>query len=176
MFQRLQKIVAFIFIIFSSIKLLRGNNIPGAKLIFYSIIFTFIGTVISVFYALVLNIEENIIIEAAAHNRRFDEIFFVDLPNKKVRKEIFTIHLQKRKREPDKFDLDALAKSSDGYSGSEIEQAIVSALHEAYANKCSMSTEIIVSALKNSPPITVTLAENIEYLRKWADGRCVPAD
>ena len=57
-------IVAFIFIIFSSIKLLRGNNIPGAKLIFYSIIFTFIGTVISVFYALVLNIEENIIIEA----------------------------------------------------------------------------------------------------------------
>jgi AAA+ superfamily predicted ATPase len=107
---------------------------------------------------------------------RFDEIFFVDLPNKKVRKEIFIIHLQKRKRDPDKFNLEALAKSSEGYSGSEIEQAVVSALHDAYANKCSMSTDIIISALKNSPPISVTLAESVEYLRKWADGRCVPAD
>jgi SpoVK/Ycf46/Vps4 family AAA+-type ATPase len=107
---------------------------------------------------------------------RFDEIFFVDLPNKKVRKEIFTIHLQKHKRDSEKFDLEALAKSSEGYSGSEIEQAIVSALHVAYANKCGMSTDIIISALKDSPPISVTLAESVENLRKWADGRCVPAD
>jgi SpoVK/Ycf46/Vps4 family AAA+-type ATPase len=107
---------------------------------------------------------------------RFDEIFFVDLPNKKVRKEIFAIHLQKRKRDPDKFDLGALAEASKGYSGSEIEQAVVSALHGAYADKSGLSTERIVTALENSPPISVTLAEHVQSLRAWAEGRCVPAD
>jgi len=107
---------------------------------------------------------------------RFDEIFFVDLPNKKVRKEILAIHLQKRKRDPDKFDLGALAEASKGYSGSEIEQAVVSALHEAYSDKAGLSTERILSALKNSPPISVTLAEHVQCLRAWAEGRCVPAD
>ncbi|MGD2094161.1 MAG: AAA family ATPase [Phycisphaerales bacterium] len=107
---------------------------------------------------------------------RFDEIFFVDLPNQDVRKEIFKIHLMKRKRDPKKFDLDALAEASDGYSGSEIEQAVVSALHEVYSEKAGLSTEKILSALRNSPPISVTLAENVQYLRNWAEGRCVSAD
>ncbi len=107
---------------------------------------------------------------------RFDEIFFVDLPKADVRREIFVIHLSKRKRDPSKFDLDALAEASEGYSGAEIEQGIISALHEAYADKSSLSTERILTALKTSPPLSVTLAETVQYMREWAKGRCVPAD
>jgi SpoVK/Ycf46/Vps4 family AAA+-type ATPase len=107
---------------------------------------------------------------------RFDEIFFVDLPKEDVRKEIFAIHLSKRKRDPAKFDLDALAEASEGYSGAEIEQSIISALHEAYADKSSLSTEQIVAALETSPPLSVTLAEKVQDIREWAQGRCVPAD
>jgi len=107
---------------------------------------------------------------------RFDEIFFVDLPRQSVRKEIFAIHLKKRNREPKKFDLGALAEASEGYSGSEIEQAVVSALHEAYADKTGLNTDWILSALRASPPLSVTLAEKVQCLRAWAEGRCVPAD
>jgi SpoVK/Ycf46/Vps4 family AAA+-type ATPase len=107
---------------------------------------------------------------------RFDEIFFVDLPIAATRKEILAIHLRKRNREPEKFDVDELAEASEGYSGSEIEQAIISALHEAYANKRDVDTGLILSALRNSPPLTVTMAESVEALRAWAEGRCVPAD
>jgi len=107
---------------------------------------------------------------------RFDEIFFVDLPSEDVRQEIFAIHLSKRKRDPSKFDLSALARASDGYSGAEIEQAILSALHEAYAAKKGLSTERILRALETSPPLSVTLAEQVQHLRTWAKGRCVPAD
>ena len=107
---------------------------------------------------------------------RFDEIFFIDLPKLAVRKDIFRIHLQKRKRIPEKFDLDVLAKASEGFSGAEIEQAIISALHTAYADKKGLDTDRILSAIKSSPPLSVTLAEEIESLRQWAEGRCVPAD
>jgi len=107
---------------------------------------------------------------------RFDEIFFVDLPNLDVRREIFAIHLKKRKRDPKTFDLGALAEASEGYSGSEIEQAVVSTLHEVYADKTRLDTERILSALGNSPPLSVTLAERVQCLRAWAEGRCVPAD
>jgi SpoVK/Ycf46/Vps4 family AAA+-type ATPase len=107
---------------------------------------------------------------------RFDEIFFVDLPGERVRKEIFGIHLKKRRRDPGQFDLEALAKASKGRSGSEIEQAVVSALHEAYSAKTELDTDRILVALKASPPLSVTMAESVQYLRDWAKGRCVPAD
>ena len=107
---------------------------------------------------------------------RFDEIFFVDLPAPDVRGEIFAIHLKKRMRLPEKFDLDALAGASEGYSGSEIEQAVISALHEAYAEKKGLNTERILKALRTSPPLSATLAESVQSLRAWAGGRCVPAD
>jgi SpoVK/Ycf46/Vps4 family AAA+-type ATPase len=107
---------------------------------------------------------------------RFDEIFFVDLPTEEVRKEIFAIHLRKRDRDPEKLDLDKMAKISDGFSGSEIEQAIISALHEAYASETDLNTSGILSALRTSPPLSVTMAESVECLRFWAEGRCVPAD
>jgi SpoVK/Ycf46/Vps4 family AAA+-type ATPase len=107
---------------------------------------------------------------------RFDEIFFVDLPTPAVREEIFAIHLEKRKRDRGAFDLGELARASDGYSGSEIEQAVISALHEAYADKCELDTNRIVAALRASPPLSATMAEKVQALRQWARGRCVPAD
>jgi len=107
---------------------------------------------------------------------RFDEIFFVDLPKTSVRKQIFSIHLKKRNRDPKQFDLAHLAELSDGYSGSEIEEAVMAALHEAYADKTDLDTEQITAALQNSPPLSVTMSEKIRTLREWAQGRCVPAD
>jgi len=107
---------------------------------------------------------------------RFDEIFFVDLPESDVRKEIFGIHLKKRGREPADFDLEALADTAEGRSGSEIEQAVISALHEAYSNKSKLDTAGIITALQSSPPLSVTMAESVQCLRAWAKNRCVPAD
>jgi hypothetical protein len=107
---------------------------------------------------------------------RFDEIFFVDLPGLEARHAILSVHLKKRKRDPKKFDLDTLAEASEGYSGAEIEQAIVGSLHQAYEKKKELTTEHIRAALKASPPLSVTMAERITELRQWAHGRCVPAD
>jgi hypothetical protein len=107
---------------------------------------------------------------------RFDEIFFVDLPSPAARRQIFEIHLKKRKREPSKFDIASLITVSEGYSGAEIEQAIVSSLHHAFRQNCDVSTDLIRAALEASPPLSVTMAERIADLRSWADGRCVPAE
>jgi len=107
---------------------------------------------------------------------RFDEIFFVDLPGKKTREAIFRIHLNRRGRDPAAFDLPALARASEGYSGAEIEQAVISALHEAFADKTDVTTELIEKVLADSPPLSVTMGERITALRRWADGRCVPAE
>lgn len=107
---------------------------------------------------------------------RFDEIFFVDLPREDVRRQIFAIHLKKRGRDPETFDLDGLAKASDGFSGSEIEQAVIAAMHEAFGHKSKVTTEGIIKVLGDSPPLSVTMAEKVEALRRWASQRCVPAD
>ncbi len=107
---------------------------------------------------------------------RFDEIFFVDLPTPEVRKDIFAIHLRKRNRDPGAFDLDRLAEVSRDYSGSEIEQAVIAALHDAYAQKIDLNTERIVAALQGSPPLSATMAEKVASLRQWAKGRCVIAE
>jgi SpoVK/Ycf46/Vps4 family AAA+-type ATPase len=107
---------------------------------------------------------------------RFDEIFFVDLPAPAARKQIFSIHLKKRGRDPGKFDLEALATASDGFSGAEIEQAIYSALHEAFSAGEELNTKHILDALKESPPLSVTMREKVEELREWSKGRCVCAD
>ncbi len=107
---------------------------------------------------------------------RFDEIFFVNLPSEEVRKEIFSIHLKKRNRDPEKFDLEELSSRSKDYSGAEIEQAILSALHKAYCSQAELVTEDIVNAIENSPPLSVTMKEKVDALLVWAKGRCVPAD
>lgn len=107
---------------------------------------------------------------------RFDEIFFVDLPGADARREILRIHLKKRKRDVDTFDLKRLVELSEGYSGSELEQAVISALHDAFASKGDLNTEMIARAIANSPPLSVTMAERVAELREWAARRCVPAE
>ncbi|MFI4855003.1 MAG: AAA family ATPase [Phycisphaerales bacterium JB065] len=106
---------------------------------------------------------------------RFDEIFFVDLPGPEARRRIFEIHLARRQRDPEQFDLDALVRKSDGYSGAEIEQAVLGALYHAFASSAELTTDSLLQALDGSPPISVTMREKIAALRRWAEGRCVPA-
>lgn len=107
---------------------------------------------------------------------RFDEIFFVDLPGPAARLEILAIHLRNRSRDPTGFDLDALTAASDQRSGAEIEEAIVSALHEAFERNGDIDTESVRKAIEASPPLAVTMRERIDALREWSKGRCVPAD
>ena len=107
---------------------------------------------------------------------RFDEIFFIDLPNLEARTAIISIHLQKRKRDPKNFDVAEIAQAAEGFSGAEIEQAIISALHDAFAAHEELTTRHIVAALKASPPLSVTMSERLAALQAWAAGRCVPAD
>jgi len=107
---------------------------------------------------------------------RFDEIFFVDLPTPENRREIFTIHLQKRGLAPAEFNLEELAKAAEGFSGSEIEQAIVSAMYVAHADGGELAQDILMTELKQTRPLSVVMAEKIGELRRWADGRTVPCD
>jgi hypothetical protein len=107
---------------------------------------------------------------------RFDEIFFVDLPDEEARRQILGIHLSRRGRDPAGFDLAILASACAGFSGAEIEQAIVSGLHESFAAGTQLSTDLLLAAIRSSPPLSVTAAERITALRAWAAGRCVPAD
>ena len=107
---------------------------------------------------------------------RFDEIFFVDLPRPDVRQQIFALHLTQRKLDPTRFDLPALAAASDGFSGAEIEQAIVSALYDAAGNGTALDQAVLVNALKQTRPLSVLMSEQVDALRAWAQGRCVAAD
>jgi ATP-dependent 26S proteasome regulatory subunit len=107
---------------------------------------------------------------------RFDEIFFIDLPALEARRQILSIHIAKRKREPEKFDLDTLAEACQGFSGAEIEQAVISALCQAFAKKQELTSSHIADAIKGSAPLSVTMRERVEALREWATGRCVLAE
>jgi ATP-dependent 26S proteasome regulatory subunit len=103
---------------------------------------------------------------------RFDEIFFVDLPAYEERKEIFAIHLKKRKRDPAKFDLGILGRESAGYSGAEIEQAVIGSLFSAFHDGMrELTTEDLVKTIRESVPLSVTMQEGIERLREWAETR-----
>src|SRR5262249_10810115 len=102
---------------------------------------------------------------------RLDEIFFVDLPSPAERKEIFKIHIQKRKRDAGKFDLDALAAGSAEFSGAEIEEAINSALYDAFYTRQDLMTENIKTSLSQTVPLAKTMDEQISRLRRWAEGR-----
>ncbi|NLW50735.1 MAG: AAA family ATPase [Candidatus Brocadiaceae bacterium] len=102
---------------------------------------------------------------------RFDEVFFVDLPSGSERREIFRIHIEKRKRDPAAFDLDELAGFSEGFSGAEIEESIVSALFDAFYDKKDLSTKAILKCIRETVPLSKTMEEEIARLRRWADGR-----
>jgi MoxR-like ATPase len=107
---------------------------------------------------------------------RFDEIFFVDLPGPEQREQIFSIHLKKRRRDKAKFDMARLVASADGFAGAEIEQAVVSGLYAAFAEKAECTTEHILAAIKTTQPISVVMREQVDRLRAWARDRCVMAD
>jgi SpoVK/Ycf46/Vps4 family AAA+-type ATPase len=102
---------------------------------------------------------------------RFDEIFFVDLPSEPERREIFSIHLGKRKRSAKEFDLDQLARASQGFSGSEIEQCVISAMYDAFESKQPLDTDMLLRSIQETYPISITMREEIEQRRKWAHGR-----
>ena len=106
---------------------------------------------------------------------RFDELFFVDLPNQSERKQIFAIQIAKRKRKPADFDLDQAATAASGYSGAEIDAAIQTAMYAAYSAKKELTTQALLDALKATVPLSTTRAEEIEALRDWARKRAVPA-
>jgi hypothetical protein len=106
---------------------------------------------------------------------RFDELFFVDLPHQAERKQVFSIQLAKRKRNPAEFDLEKIASAAKGYSGAEIEAAVQGALYAAYSDKKQLSTQVLLDALTQTVPLSTTRAEEIAALREWARTRAVPA-
>jgi len=107
---------------------------------------------------------------------RFDEIFFVDLPDHETRRAIFAIHLRKRDLNPDDYNLDMLAQFSDGFTGAEIEQAVVSATYAAAARSETVSVAMVRDALQKTQPLSVIMQEHIEQLRSWAADRAVRAN
>ena len=106
---------------------------------------------------------------------RFDEIFFVDLPNSAERKDIFRIHLGKRRSEISRFDIEQLTKVSDGFSGAEIEQAIIAAMYDAFAQDREFTQLDIIAAIKATLPLSRTMTEQVTALRDWAGQRARPA-
>ena len=106
---------------------------------------------------------------------RFDEIFFVDLPSSAERQDIFRIHLGKRRSDITRFDLEQLTKVSDGFSGAEIEQAIVAAMYDAFAQDREFTQLDIIAAIKATLPLSRTMIEQVTALRDWARQRARPA-
>ena len=107
---------------------------------------------------------------------RFDETFFVDLPGADVRVEVFAVHLARRGFDVAAFDLPVLAIEADGFSGAEIEQAIVAALYAAHAAGAPLSQPMVVESLRDTRPLSVMMREQVDALRSWARERTVPAD
>ncbi|GIV79882.1 AAA family ATPase [Litorilinea aerophila] len=106
---------------------------------------------------------------------RFDEIFFVDLPDIEERREIWKIHLRKRNRDPEQFDLHSLAMASDGLSGAEIEQAVIAGLYEAFDKNRPLETTDLLDVLQETVPLSQMMQEEIDALRAWARQRARPA-
>ncbi|NTX03047.1 AAA family ATPase [Myxococcus sp. CA051A] len=106
---------------------------------------------------------------------RFDEIFFIDLPEQAEREAIFRIHLRRRKREPEGFSTEELATLTEGFSGAEIEQVVVAGLYEAFAEDTELAQRHLVRTIQDTFPLSVTMHDEIRRLRDWARGRTRPA-
>jgi hypothetical protein len=107
---------------------------------------------------------------------RFDELFFVDLPGVSARAEIFRIHLRKRRQDPARFDVAALAAATEGFSGAEVEQVVVSALYAAFASGKAPDDALLRAEIGATKPLSGTMRERIDELRRWAAERTVPAE
>ena len=102
---------------------------------------------------------------------RLDEIFFMDLPSEEERAEIFRIHLSRRNRQPENFDIKAFAGATENFSGAEIEEAIISALYDAFYARRDLTTEDVLETLRKTVPLSKTMDEQLSRLRSWAVGR-----
>ncbi len=111
----------------------------------------------------------------ALRKGRFDEIFFIDLPSYEERREIFAIHIARRGRNPLDFDLDTLARMSENFSGAEIEQAVISALYDAFESNRDLTDADILNALKHTVPLAQTMEHKVNALRNWARTHARPA-
>ena len=105
---------------------------------------------------------------------RLDEVFFVDLPQARERAEIFSIHLRRLRRDPANFEMKALVQASEGFSGAEIEQAIISAMHDSFVDHRELETRDMIAAMEETVPLSRTMRENIATLRAWAADRARP--
>jgi SpoVK/Ycf46/Vps4 family AAA+-type ATPase len=106
---------------------------------------------------------------------RFDQIFFIDLPTRKEREEIFTIHLKNRSNDVTKFNIPQLAQITKGWSGSEIEQVIISGMYEAFNLNRNLIEDDLFAIFGNSVPLATTMEEQIKKIRSWAHNRAVKA-
>jgi ATP-dependent 26S proteasome regulatory subunit len=106
---------------------------------------------------------------------RFDELFFVDLPNTAERRAILALHLSRHKQNAATFDLDNLAAAAQGYSGAELDAAVQTAMYASFAGRNPLTTERVLQALQCTVPLSATRAEEIQALRRWAQHRAVPA-
>lgn len=142
------------------------------------------GTLSRVFGTLLTSMQEgmnNVTVVATANDitslppeliRRFDEVFFVDLPTDEEREEIFRIHLQKRKRNPDNINLDEVIKASKNYTGAEIEKAIKDAIARAWTSKSKeITSKDLIHSIQRTKPISTVMSEKITTIRNWARDR-----
>jgi SpoVK/Ycf46/Vps4 family AAA+-type ATPase len=102
---------------------------------------------------------------------RFDELFFVDLPNQQEREAIWRIQVAKFKRDPEKFDIVQLARATEGLTGSEIEQLFIDSLHEAFSRRDEPTDLSIALLLNDLVPLSKLMSEQVTALRQWAKGR-----
>lgn len=107
---------------------------------------------------------------------RFDEIFFVDLPDAATRAEIFQIHIENRGKDSGPFDLEVLSAATPGFSGSEIEEVVVSGLYSAFSDGGAITTESLLNEAAGTVPLSVSRAEHVDELRTWARKRARPAN
>jgi SpoVK/Ycf46/Vps4 family AAA+-type ATPase len=106
---------------------------------------------------------------------RFDQVFFVDLPSEEERKQIFQIHLTKNRCDASRLDLVFLSKATAGWNGAEIEQVVVSAVVDAYAEKRGVSEDDLYRMISSTVPLSVTMEEQIKAIRSWAHERALNA-
>ncbi len=107
---------------------------------------------------------------------RFDEIFFVDLPDQATRQQIFRIHLEARRQSADGYELNLLAELAEGFSGAEIEQVVIAGLYAAFASDGELTQELLQREIGGTRPLAATMAERVAQIRRWAHGRTVPAN
>ncbi len=107
---------------------------------------------------------------------RFDEVFFIDVPKEDARRRILEIHLSRRKRNPENFNLEALVEITQDFTGAELEQVVVSSLFNAFTEKTELTDKHLIEAIRETRPLAVLMAEDIAHIRSWSENRCVSAD